>query len=150
MAENTEIIAVDDIEAGTREYNIAELNGTQLAAYCSIKDDSFEGKMAVYNAANNPDAKVNDIINKRIELRDVYAETIEVVNEDTGELEQAPRIVLIDADGKSYQCVSAGIFGAIKKLNAIFGEPTWEPAIPVEVKQVPTKRGSMLTLDVVM
>lgn len=150
MAENTEIITVDDMgENGIRSYDVSELNGSNLTAFCSIKDDSFEGKMAVYNAANNPDAKVNDIINKRIELRDVYAETIEIANEDTGELEQAPRIVLIDKDGKSYQCVSAGIFGAIKKLNAIFGEPTWEPAIPVEVKQVPTKRGSMLTLDVV-
>lgn len=150
MVENNEIIAIDDIENnGIREYNVADLHGSHLAAFCSITDETFDGKMAVYNAANNPDAKVNDIINKRIEIRDVYAETIELVNEDTGELEKAPRIVLIDKDGKSYQCVSAGVFGALKKLNAIFGEPTWVPPIPVEVKQLPTKNGSMLTLQVV-
>lgn len=150
MAENTEIITVDDMGAnGVREYNVAELNDTQLAAFCSIKGEDFDSKMAVYNAANNPDDKLSNHINEKIKVRDVYAETIEVANEETGELEKAPRIVLIDVDGKSYQCVSAGIFGALRKLIAVFGEPTWEQGITVKVKQIPTKRGSMLTLDVV-
>lgn len=150
MANENEIIAVDDMGAnGVREYNVAELNGSQLAAFCSVATDTFEGKTAVYNAANNPDDTLSNNINKEIRVRDVYAETIEVVNEQTGEIEKAPRIVLIDEKGKSYQCVSAGIFGALRKLIAIFGEPTWEPPIPVCVKQVPTKKGSMLTLDVV-
>ena len=81
-------------------------------------------------------------------VKDVYAETLELVNKETGEFEKAPRIVLIDDNGEAYECVSVGMFSALKKLIATFGEPTWEQPIPVVVKQEKVANGSMLTLSV--
>ena len=151
MTENTEIIAADEVvinDLASRTYDIKELTQPESNAFCSIKEDSLEAKKLVYNASNNPTHKIDDYINKEIALKDVFVEIIELANENTGELEQAPRIVLIDDKGESYQCVSTGIFGSLKKLMAIFGEPTWEEPIHVVVKQVKVKRGTMLTLEV--
>lgn len=151
MAENTEIMAADEVVINglaPRTYDIKELSQPESNAFCSIKEDSLEAKKLVYNASNNPTHKIDDYINKEIALKDVFVEIIELANENTGELEQAPRIVLIDDKGESYQCVSNGIFGSLKKLMAIFGEPTWEDPIHVVVKQVKVKRGTMLTLEV--
>lgn len=151
MSENTEIIAADEVainDLASRTYDIKELSQPESNAFCSIKEDSLEAKKLVYNASNNPTHKIDDYINKEIALKDVFVEIIELANENTGDLEQAPRIVLIDDKGESYQCVSNGIFGSLKKLMAIFGEPTWEEPIHVVVKQVKVKRGTMLTLEV--
>lgn len=151
MPENTEIIAADEVvinDLASRTYDIKELSQPESNAFCSIKEDSLEAKKLVYNASNNPTHKIDDYINKEIALKDVFVEIIELANENTGDLEQAPRIVLIDDKGESYQCVSTGIFGSLKKLMAIFGEPTWEEPIHVVVKQVKVKRGTMLTLEV--
>ena len=59
-----------------------------------------------------------------------------------------PRIVLIDDKGESYQCVSNGVWGSLKKMFAVYGAPTYEEPINVVVKQVKVKRGTMLTLEV--
>lgn len=145
-----EIIAISEVDVadGIRAYDVRELEGTKLAAFCSVKAETMAEKALVFNAANNPQHKVNDFINKKIMLKDVYAETLELCNAETGEYEKAPRIVLIDENGEAYECVSVGMFSSLKKLIATFGEPTWEDPIPVVVKQEKVKNGSMLTLTV--
>lgn len=141
-------ISAFDVTGDIREYDVRELEGGNLAAFCSVKAETMEDKALVFNAANNPQHKVADFINKKIMLRDVYAETLELVNRETGEIDKAPRIVLIDDKGEAYECVSVGMFSALKKLIATFGEPTWEQPIPVVVKQEKVANGSMLTLSV--
>lgn len=149
---SNEIMAVSeaDVTADIRSYDVRELEGGKLAAYCSVRAETMAEKALVFNAANNPQHKVNDFINKLIMLKDVYAETLELVNQETGEYEKAPRIVLIDENGEAYECVSVGMFSSLKKLIATFGEPTWDEPIPVIVKQEKVKNGSMLTLSVQM
>lgn len=150
MAENTELVKVDDsIEIASRDYDVRELASSDAGAFCSIKAVDRASKIKAYNASNHPTHKLNDFINKTIVVKDVYAETLELVNEETGELGQAPRIVLIAEDGESYECVSVGVFSALKKLIAIFGEPTWEEPIKLIVKNEKVKAGTMLTLDAV-
>lgn len=147
---SNEIVAVSnaDVVTDIREYDVRELEGSNLAAFCSVNAETMEEKALVFNAANNPQHKISDFINKKIMVRDVYAETLELVNKETGEVDKAPRIVLIDANGEAYECVSVGMFSALKKLIATFGEPTWKQPIPVVVKQEKVANGSMLTLSV--
>lgn len=134
---------------GMELMNVAqELSAEQTSMFCSIQGGTHESKVAVFNASNNPDHKVGDYINKVIVVKDVLAELIEVTNEETGETELTPRVVLIDIDGKSYQAVSKGIFNALKKAIAIFGAPTWDEGLPCLIKQVSVGKGSMLTFDV--
>ena len=125
-----------------------ELSENATSVYCSVQGGDRKTKALVYNASNNPEHKVADFINKTINVKDVLVEIIQVENEETGEVEEAPRVVLIDDKGAAYQAVSAGMFSAVKKAIQIFGQPTWDEPLPMLIKQVSVKRGSMLTAEV--
>lgn len=118
---------------------LTDLNNTE--SYCSIKGDSREALVAMYNAINSPDHKLSDFVGKKLNIKDISIERVENMNDETGEMVANARVVLIDDNGESYTCVSSGIYSAIKKLVAVFGEPTWEPALPVEVQNLSTKKG---------
>ena len=125
-----------------------EMSENAASVYCSVQGGDRKTKALVFNASNNPEHKVADYINKVINVKDVLVEIIQVENEETGVLDEAPRVVLIDDKGEAYQAVSAGLFAAIKRAIQIFGEPTWDEPLPMLIKQVSVKRGSMLTADV--
>ena len=118
---------------------LTHLNNAE--SYCSIKGDSREALVAMYNAINSPDHKLSDFVGKKLNIKDISIERVENMNDETGEMAANARVVLIDENGESYTCVSSGIYSAIKKLVAVFGEPTWEPALPVEVQNLSTKKG---------
>lgn len=131
--------------------NIGQLISEGVGAgYCSIENDGKDRKKAaqVYNALNNPEFRVADYINKDIAVTDVLIEISEIINEETGEVDTVPRVVLIDEDGKAYQAVSVGMFNCIKNAIKVFGEPTWDPALVFTIKQRSVKNGSMLTAEI--
>lgn len=119
-------------------------------SYCSLKGATREEKMAMYNAVNSPDYKLSDYTGKVIGIKDVVIEQIQLADEKTGEVKNQARVVLIDGNGKSYQCVSNGIYNSIKKIISIFGEPTWDEVVVVEVQNLSTAKGrKTLTLKAV-
>ena len=118
---------------------LTDLNNA--ASQCSIKGYSREALVAMYNAINSPDHKLSDFVGKKLNIKDISIERVENMNDETGEMAANARVVLIDENGESYTCVSSGIYSAIKKLVAVFGEPTWEPALPVEIQNLSTKKG---------
>lgn len=130
-------------------YNLVADLTTAKLSFSSMTATTQEEKAKLYNAMNNPDERLSDNINKVINAKDLYVEIVNCVNQETGEVTEAPRIVVIDDMGKSYQCVSVGIFSAFKKIIQIFGAPTWETPIPIEVKQISKGQRKMLTLNVV-
>lgn len=125
-----------------------ELSADAKTTFCSVQGGDRATKARIFNAANNPEHKVGDMINKVIMVKDILAEVIEIENEETGEVEQAPRVVLIDDKGEAYQAVSQGIFNAVKNAIQVFGAPTWDEPLPCLIKQVSVKNGSMLTFDI--
>ena len=127
---------------------IADLT-SRSTQYCSMTATTEDEKAQLFNATNNPDFRLGDMINTVISVKDVFVEAVECTNRETGEHTACPRIVLIDIDGKGYACVSLGIFSAIKKLFGIYGEPrTWKTPLKVVVKQVTKGDRKMLTLNV--
>ena len=66
----------------------AELSEQSTSTYCSIKGGDRATKAKLYNASNNPDHKVGDFINKNIKVKDVLVEAIDIVDEETGEVER--------------------------------------------------------------
>lgn len=126
----------------------AAMSATSSTSYCSMKQGTMREKAALYNATSNPTHKVGDYINKVIVVRDVFVETIELEDEDTHEVIVAPRVVLIDVAGESYQAVSKGVFNSLARLITAFGEPTWADGLPVIVKQVSLGKNQMLSLAI--
>lgn len=116
--------------------------------YCSFDATTPEEKAQLFEIMNNPAERLADNINKTIHVKDVYCEIVDCVNEETGEVTKAPRVVLIDKDNVGYQAVSTGIFSAVKKLFMIYGQPTWEKPIPIEIKQIKKGKKSLLTFNI--
>lgn len=121
---------------------------TANSQYCSIAGDTPLAKAKLYSMINNPEKRLADMINMTIHVSDVYCEVVNCTQESTGEVTACPRIVLIDENGVSYQCVSLGVHGALKKLISMLGEPHWEPAVPIMVKQITKGERKFLTLDI--
>ena len=128
---------------------IVELTAPAEACYCSVTADSEKDKVALYNATNNPTARLKSMINKPIKVKDVFVEVVQCVNKDTGEVKKCPRTVLIDDKGNSYTAVSLGVFSALRKLFAIFGTPdVWEKPITVTPIGVQKDKYEILTLSI--
>lgn len=123
---------------------------TRATQYCSMKAETEEEKGKLFNATNNPDYRLADMINMEVKVKDVFVEAVHCTNRDTGEINVCPRVVLIDENNIGYQCVSIGVFSAIKKLFGIYGEPMyWKAPIKMMVKQITKGERQMLTLNVV-
>jgi hypothetical protein len=132
------------------EKMIAELSTERNVQYCSFTPNTEDEEILLFNVMNNPKYRLKDFINKTISIKDVFCEIVDCVNKETGEVNKAPRIVLIDDKGEGYQCVSLGIFSAIKKIFNVKGTPsTWAHSIKIEVKQITKGVNSMLTLNMV-
>lgn len=131
-----------------QEVSLTQEFTEQRDAFCSMKAETPEQKANLFNATNNPAHRIGGYINSTIKVKDVFCEMVNVTNQDTGVTSQCPRVVLIDENGEGYQAVSFGVFSALKKLIQVYGLPTWEPAIPIQVQQVSKGKNKMLTFSV--
>ena len=123
-------------------------NATLSAPWCSFKANTLEQKKRLYRAMTNPDSKLSDCINMVINLVDAYIEWAELTHDQTGEIEQVPRVVLFDADGKTYTATSKGVYNSLYRLFVVFGVPHWETPIPVKIRQVQNGERRYYSLDI--
>lgn len=99
-----------------------------------------------YNAVSQPDTALKECVNIPIAMTHVSIEVCEVRNEQNGDV-IAPRIVIMDKDGKSYQAVSVGVYQSLKRIFALFGTPdTWSEPLTVVPMLTSTKKGQVLSL----
>lgn len=117
--------------------------------YCSYVPKTPEEQAILYNAMANPTGNLRENVNVPITITDVYAESVQLIDEATGEVTDNVRIVLICKDGTSYACVSKGVFSAVRKLIQVFGRPTWPDGIAVAAKIIPKGENQVLTLTMV-
>lgn len=128
---------------------VSELVGNELVQYCSLVPKNKQEKKILFNAMNKPSEKISDNINKDIDIVHIYCEVVTMTIKETGEKTKAPRIVLIDDKGKTFVCVSFGIYNSIKKIINVFGEPQeWDEPLTVTVKQVSRGERKTMTLDI--
>ena len=113
--------------------------------FVSFRAEDMKSKVRLFNAMNQPKYKVSDMINKKIKLKDVILMNVTMEGED-GEQDIGIRSVLIDADGNAYNATSNGIFSSLTNLYMIFGTLHFEDPLEILISQIPTKRGSTLSI----
>ena len=126
---------------------VEQLKNPNGQFYCSIKNDGTrKTKIAIFNAVNGADESVADHIGEILEIVNVVAHPVELVDEETGVIVNALRTVLIDKNGKSYTAVSQGITSALAKIFSIVGTPeegAWEKEpVKMKIRQVKTRNGN--------
>lgn len=117
--------------------------------YCSMQVTDEKSASMLFKAMNQPDDSLGDHINETIDVTNIFIQPVSMTNEETGEMNVVPRIVLFDVKGKTYVTVSRGIYNALKNLCAIVGTPeTWKAPITIKVGQRQIKERRMLTFYV--
>lgn len=128
--------------------SLMNMNDNNADMFMSFKPETTEDKVALYNALNSPDFKVSDMINKNIKIRDAVLRQVDMVDEDTGEVQSAVRSIIIDTDGKTYSATSTGVYNSLRNINAVFGTLHFDDGLKVVVQQIQTKKGSTLSLAI--
>lgn len=123
-------------------------NSDVVSSICTFSAKTPAEMAKFYNIVSNPEKRLQDIVNMTIDVCDSYAEIVEVKNDLTGEMEKAPRVILIDNDGHSYVSVSKGIYNAITRLYGLFGMKHWDVPIPLKVGQITKGSNRILTLTI--
>lgn len=118
--------------------------------YCSMQVTDEKSASMLFKAMNQPDDSLGDHINETIDVTNIFIQPVPMPNQETGEVNIVPRIVLFDVEGKTYVTVSRGIYNALKNMCAIVGTPeTWKAPVTIKVGQRQIKERRMLTFDVV-
>ena len=124
VVESTEIISNADF-VGVNA--LKELENPTSSFFCTIQDDGTrESKKTVYNAVNGDSEPLIEHIGEILSVVDVIAHPVPVVNEQTGEIGEAVRVVLVTEGGATYSCVSNGVVQSLQKMFAILGMPSWK------------------------
>ena len=130
---------------------ITLFSGVNNKVYCSKVATDEKEKKELFNALESCDALLNDCVGQEIEVKDIYVEEKQVVDDETGELKTKFRTIIFDKAGQTYATGSYGIFNVMKKIIQIYGLPdTWEKPIKVKVAKRPIGNGKQsLTLTLV-
>lgn len=144
----------DTVETAITVANVTNANvGTMVTSFKADPADRATS-VKIFNALNNPSERIANHINETIEVENYLIEMAEIEDTDAygnglGTFSNVPRVVVVAPDGTAYQAVSFGIANAVRNIVAVCGDAPWKPAVKLKIKQVATKRGSMLTVDMV-
>ena len=123
-------------------------SGIKQNVYCSKLAETETEKKELFNALESCDALLNDCVGQEINIKDIYVEEKQVIDETTGELKVKYRTILFDKSGQTYATGSYGIYNILKKIVQIYGLPeSWEKPLVVKVAKRPIGNGKQsLTL----
>lgn len=109
--------------------------------FSTIKGETVDEKKKLYNAIQNCDVRINDIVGQTLEVKDVYIREYEKKDlDENGNPRIGHTTILFDKDGKSYVTASNYFFNAIGQiLNAV---GTLDAPIKIKIVKKPTKNGT--------
>lgn len=124
---------------------------TNTRTYCSVKAETREEKIKLFNALQECDFKLNDVVGNTIAIKDVFFQEYEKEDKETGEIRLGHRTILFAEDGKTYVTASNYLYNRLRQILNVFGAPnTWSEPLKVEVAKQSLKDGkSSLTLKLV-
>lgn len=117
-----------------------------------------ENQVKLYNADTACDIKLFDIKGQELTIVDLFVEEKIVTKTDenenpifnkvTGEVETKKnyRIVLFGDDGKTYVSTAYGIYNSVSRICGIFGMPSEQNPIKVEVAERPLANSNRKSL----
>lgn len=144
MSETSNAIVVaesGEIVTPSARQQVSNINAGDLGIFSTFKLDSQADKIALYSAVTDAEP-ISDNLGVVINVANVVAQVVQV-QQESGQMAEAIRTVLVDGDGKSYAGLSDGLFRAIENIFGILGMPsTWETStIPMTVVEQKSRKG---------
>ena len=115
----------------------------QLELYSSIPFASNRARvLSIIQGGDDDESRsLKDAVNIPLRITDIVAHSVEMADTITGEVIEGVRIVLVDADGTLYSCVSKGIQKSVQLIMAAYGMPPWSGGLRLVAKLVQTRLG---------
>src|SRR5262245_28345252 len=113
---------------------LAALRGTDTKISTSLDLANQDARKILLNCLQNCDARLTEQVNRDIELVNYMAHNIQVQSRAGGELVDCVRLVVIDKDNLTYECVADTLIQSLGSLMFAYGQPPWNPPIKVQVK----------------
>lgn len=106
-----------------------------------IDTSTFEGKVKLYSALQNAE-KLSDHLNEPLHMVNAVAQSVQVTDEQTGEMTSTARVIIVTDDDKAYSATSPTLLAGLNTMFGIFGTPnTWEKPIAIKVVERRSRRG---------
>ena len=110
---------------------------------------SDEQKIKFYNATNNADAGIEDVLNKPLKPEFVISRNVEQLDENSGEVKTSTITTFILEDGTSVACMSAGVKFSLSNICSIFGSDPAKWPGKIKFVKVKAKKGNTFTIELV-
>lgn len=140
--ENTEIITAEQGGSVT----------TAIHTIASFDITTLEGMAKAHNASLAADERVDDHIGDEINMAGYYIEPREYLNEQTGEVEVAPHVIVFDDKGVTYEGSSKGLFislDSIQKMCDANGRViSEENPLPIVFTEKKARMGKMFLIKI--
>ena len=106
-----------------------------------IDTSTFEGKVKLYSALQNAE-KLADHLNEPLHMVNAVAQSVQVTDEQTGEMTNSARVIIVTDDDKAYAATSPTLLAGLNTMFGIFGTPnTWKQPIAIKVVERRSRRG---------
>ncbi|QXG07809.1 ssDNA binding protein [Curtobacterium phage Reje] len=151
---NTEIATTvqhDEPTLAPIERDILRLTGGKSASIAStMETPDQDSRIRLAAAVANSEA-IADELGKTIAVTHVIFQAVTMTNEQTGELQTVPRVVLMDAEGSGHHAISAPLYRDVTNLLGIIGDPnTWDKPVNVKVLKEGKGTGQYFTVKYVL
>lgn len=105
------------------------VSGESALFFSTIKNDGERStQIKMYNAIAEA-VSLRDNVNKEIVVTDYMAHPVKLLDEETGEVANVLRVILVCEDGSSFAAMSGGIRNSIERIVAMAGPAPWAPGI---------------------
>lgn len=99
----------------------------------SLDTSKPEKRKLLLRCLGDCDSRLTDQLNKKLLITDYFAHQIQLTDKATGEIKDAVRMVLIDTEGKTYECVAAVLIKSFQGVMFAYGKPPWPKGVTLEV-----------------
>ena len=86
----------------------------------SLENVSQENRVKLFNAMNNAEASLSDMVGQTIDVVGYFVNNREDIDERTGEITERRIVTVIDENGKAYATNSSSFIDALKLASSIF------------------------------
>ena len=106
-----------------------------------IDTSTREGKIKLYSALQNAE-KLDEHLNEPMDMVNAVAQSVQVTDDQTGEISNTVRVIITTADNKAYAATSPTLAAGLNTMFGIFGTPnTWTEPLCIKVIERRSRRG---------
>lgn len=106
-----------------------------------IDTSTREGKIKLYSALQNAE-KLDEHLNEPLDMVNAVAQAVQVTDDQTGEVSNTVRIIIVTADNKAYAATSPTLAAGLNTMFGIFGTPNvWDEPLTIKVIERRSRRG---------